>query len=79
MFEGGRIAKLSPAGEIVEEIAVPAKCPTMVAFGGADLKTLFITTAGDRPEEELKAYPESGNLFKVDVDVPGQIEHRFAG
>ena len=78
LFEGSRIARLSPAGEIVEEIAVPARCPTMVAFGGEDLKTLFITSAGDRPEAELADYPQSGNLFKVDVDVPGLIEHRFA-
>ena len=79
LFEGGRIARLNPNGEIVEEIAVPAKCPTMVAFGGENLTTLFITSAGDRPEEELAEYPDSGNLFKVEVDVPGQIEHRFAG
>ncbi len=77
LFEGSRIARLNPQGEIVEEIAVPAKCPTMIAFGGEDLKTLFITTAGDRPEAELTEYPESGNLFKVDVEVPGVIEHRF--
>ena len=78
LFEGSRIARLNPQGEIVEEIEVPAKCPTMVAFGGEDLKTLFITTAGDRKEEELAEYPQSGNLFKVEVDVPGQVEYRFA-
>ena len=78
LFEGARIAKLSPSGEILEEVAVPARCPTMVAFGGADLKTLFITSAGDRPDVELEEYPESGNIFKIDVDVPGLIEHRFA-
>jgi gluconolactonase (EC 3.1.1.17) len=77
LYEGGRIARLSPAGEIVEEIAVPAKCPTMVAFGDDDLKTLYITTVGNRPEDELEQYPDSGSLFKVRVDVPGMIEHRF--
>ncbi|PCK09543.1 MAG: gluconolactonase [Alteromonadaceae bacterium] len=78
LFEGGRIARLSPEGEIVQEITVPAKCPTMVAFGGEELKTLFITTVGDRPEEELKVYPNSGAIFKIDVDVAGLVEHRFA-
>ncbi len=77
LFEGARIARLNPDGEILEEISVPAKCPTMVAFGGDDLKTLYITSAGDRPDAELEEYPESGNLFKVEVDVPGLIEHRF--
>lgn len=77
LYEGGRVVRISPEGEIVEEIAVPAKCPTMVAFGGDDLKTLFITTVGGRPEEEFAEYPLSGSLFKVEVDVPGVVEHRF--
>lgn len=78
LYEGGRIARLSPKGEILQEISVPAKCPTMVAFGGEDLKTLFITTVGDRPEEELSEYPRSGGIFKIDVDVRGLKEFRFS-
>lgn len=78
LYEGARVVKLNPAGEIIEEIPVPAMCPTMVAFGGADLKTLFITTVGNRPEAERKEYPLSGSLFKVKVDVAGLVEHRFA-
>lgn len=79
LYEGGRVVRLNPQGEIVQEIAVPARCPTMVAFGGEDLKTLYITSVGARPEEELKQYPDSGSIFKVAVDVPGLPEHRFAG
>ncbi len=79
LYEGGCIACLNPEGEIIEEIAVPAKCPTMVAFGDEDLKSLYITTVGERPEEEKSRYPNAGGLFKVRVDVPGMIEHRFAG
>ncbi|WP_045857946.1 SMP-30/gluconolactonase/LRE family protein [Teredinibacter purpureus] len=78
LYEGGRIARLNPAGEIVEEVAVPAKCPTMVAFGGDDLKTLYITSVGNRLQEELQQYPNSGAVFKVRVDVPGLVEHRSA-
>lgn len=77
LYEGGRIARLNPAGKIIEEIAVPAKCPTMVAFGDADLKTLYITSVGNRPEEELGTYPHSGSIFKVRTDVAGLAEHRF--
>jgi sugar lactone lactonase YvrE len=79
LYEGARVVRLSPAGEILEEIPVPAKCPTMVAFGGADLKTLFITSVGNRPQAELDEYPDSGSVFKVEVDVPGLPEHRFGG
>ncbi len=77
LYEGGRVVRLNPRGEIVEEIAVPAKCPTMVALGGEDLKTLYITSVGNRPEEELKDYPHSGAIFQVRVDVPGLPERRF--
>lgn len=79
LYEGGRVVRLSPEGEILAEIAVPALCPTMVAFGGADLKTLFITSVGNRPADELLMYPFSGALFQVQVDVAGLPEHRFAG
>lgn len=79
LYEGARIVRLSPNGEICDEISVPARCPTMVAFGGHDLKTLYITSAGSRPDEERAQYPHSGALFKISVDVPGLVEHRFAG
>lgn len=77
LYEGGRVVRLNPQGEIVQEITVPARCPTMLAFGDDDLKTLYITTVGNRPESELERYPDSGALFKVRVDVPGLPEHRF--
>ena len=77
LYEGGRVVRLNPEGEIVQEITVPARCPTMVAFGGADLKTLYITSVGNRPEEELSEYPDSGAVFSVQVDVAGLPEHRF--
>lgn len=77
LYEGGRVARLSPAGEILEEVPIPAKCPTMVAFGGEDLKTVYVTTVGNRPEEELAEFPDSGSLFKFEVDVPGLVEPRF--
>lgn len=71
MFEGGRVAKLSPQGELLDEIALPLRCPTMVAFGGADLKTLYITSASKRPAEELAQYPLSGRVLQVRVAVAG--------
>lgn len=80
LFEGGRVARLSPEGELLAEYPLPAPCPTMVAFGGADLKTLYITTAREnRTPEELARWPESGNIFALPVEVPGRPEPRFQG
>jgi sugar lactone lactonase YvrE len=78
MYEGGRILRLSPEGEILREIPLPVRCPTMVAFGGADLKTLFITTARhNRPADELKEQPLSGCVLELRVDVAGCIEPAY--
>ena len=72
MYEGGRLLKLSPAGQLLAEFAVPAQCPTMPCFGGADLKTLYLTTARQkRPAHELAQWPESGCVFSMPVEVPG--------
>lgn len=72
MFEGGRVLKLSPDGEVLADIATPALCPTMPCFGGDDLKTLYLTTARHgRPAAELEAMPQSGCVFSMRVDVPG--------
>lgn len=72
MYEGARLLKLSPAGEVLAEFAVPAQCPTMPCFGGADLKTLYLTTARqNRPACELQKFPQSGCVFGMQVDVPG--------
>jgi len=78
LYEGGRVVRIDPEGNIVEELMVPARCPTMAAFGGDDMKTLYITSVGNRAAEELEDYPHSGAIFKVDVEVPGLVEHRFA-
>ncbi len=72
MFEGARLLKLSPAGAVLADIAVPAPCPTMPCFGGDDLKTLYLTTARhNRPAAELQAWPDAGCVFSMQVDVPG--------
>jgi sugar lactone lactonase YvrE len=72
MYEGGRLLKLSPAGEVLAEFAVPAQCPTMPCFGGAGLRTLYLTTARqNRPVDELQRWPDSGCVLSMPVDVPG--------
>lgn len=72
MYEGARLLKLSPAGDVLADIAVPAQCPTMPCFGGDDLKTLYLTTARQkRSAGELQSYPDSGCVFSMRVDVPG--------
>ena len=79
-YRGGRVVRLSPAGKMLASFPLPAKCPTMCAFGGADLKTLYVTSARQqRDAEELAHLPQSGGIFAMRVDVPGLPEPAFAG
>ena len=72
MYEGGRVLQISPAGAVLQDIAVPAMCPTMPCFGGPDRRTLFVTTARDkRPAAELERFPGSGCVLSTGVTVPG--------
>ena len=72
MFEGQRVIRLSPDGELLREIILPVRCPTMPCFGGPDLKTLYITTSREnRPAAELVEQPYAGCVLAIDVDVPG--------
>ncbi|MDB5799009.1 MAG: yvrE [Paucimonas sp.] len=78
MYDGGRLLRLAPDGEILREVLLPVRCPTMIAFGGADLKTLFITSVSHkRADSELAAHPLSGMVLQMQVDVPGRIEPMF--
>jgi sugar lactone lactonase YvrE len=72
MYEGQRLLKFAPTGELLADIPTPTKCTTMPCFGGDDMKTLFITTSRQmRSEAELKVQPLAGHVFAMDVDVPG--------
>jgi sugar lactone lactonase YvrE len=78
MFEGARLLRFSPDGELLREVKLPLRCPTMVAFGGDDLRTLYITSAGlKRPEAERAQYPLSGKLLSLRVDVAGLAEPMY--
>ena len=71
-YEGGRLLRISPVGDVVQVIETPALCPTMPCFGGADLKTLFVTTARQgRSDAELAQYPGAGCVWAMRVDVAG--------
>jgi sugar lactone lactonase YvrE len=72
MFEGQRVLRLSSDGEVIREVVLPVRCPTMPCFGGAELKTLYITTARlNRPQAELLEQPLAGCVLALDLDVPG--------
>jgi sugar lactone lactonase YvrE len=78
MFDGHRIVRISPQGDVLEEHKLPVRCPTMVCFGGSDMKTLYITTTRENMDEsELNERPLSGALFTLRTTVAGMIKPNF--
>ena len=79
-YRGGEVLQLSPLGDVLARYPVPAMCPTMCAFGGEDLRTLYVTSARqERDADELARLPDSGGIFAMRVDTPGLPEPRFLG
>ncbi len=74
----GRVTRYRPDGTPDLTLAVPVPMTTSVAFGGADLKTLFVTTGRIIMDEtDLTGYPASGSVYAFRVDVAGMPEHMF--
>ena len=73
-YGGSCIVRFAPDGSVAEVIETPVKNPTTCAFGGPDLKTLYITsaTASDTNEGE-----RGGALFGMQVEVAGLPSNRF--
>lgn len=78
LYGGGAVCRFDIAsGRLTDSIDVGVSNPTSCAFGGADGRTLFITTSREGLDEG--AEPEAGLVVAVDVDVAGAPVHAFAG
>ena len=70
-----RIAVFDPSGQHLEDIALPARQITCPAFGGADLGTLYATSAAVGLSAE-EAGAHEGQTFVLSTRYRGQREHR---
>ena len=72
MLDHKALLRYAPDGRLLQDLPLPVRCPTMPCLGGADLRTLFITTSREkRPGDELASQPWAGQVLRVRVDVPG--------
>jgi sugar lactone lactonase YvrE len=75
-WHGSRICRWSPkTGKCLQTIDLPVSRPTSCAFGGIDLRDLYITSASVGLECEQYA----GAIFSYRADVPGIPIVPFAG
>ena len=72
-----RVACYAPDGSLLRAVAFDAPHTSCPAFGGADLTTLFCTSARQGLNAAaLAQYPNSGMIFAAPGIAQGQAEHR---
>jgi L-arabinonolactonase len=77
-WNGRRVVRYTPDGQIDRIIEIPVRNPTCVAFGGADLEVMYITTARYHMKpDELEAEPLAGALFAMRPGVSGLAAKKF--
>jgi len=80
LWGGGGVRRYAPDGRLDSIVRLPTMYPTSCAFGGPDLRDLYITTATIRlSASERAAQPQAGGLFRFRPPVGGRPAHRFKG
>ncbi len=79
-WDGWCVTRYDPDGKVERVINLPVPRPTSCAFGGTDMKTLFITTARIRlSAQQLAEAPLSGSVFALHSGITGLAEVPYAG
>jgi L-arabinonolactonase len=75
---GWAVIRIHPDGTLDRRIELPVEMPTMPAFGGSDLSTLYVTSisAGSQPGRDGF---DPGALLAIDAGVAGVVDAPFAG
>ena len=78
IYGGGRVQRYSPAGELLQEVTVPAAQTTCCAFGGDGLHTLYVTTATEGwSDAQRLAQPTAGRVYRAETDAAGRPARPF--
>jgi L-arabinonolactonase len=79
-WDGWRISRYDPEGQLMLEIPTPIQRPTSCAFGGQDLKILFISSAwSGLSRQERQSQAQAGDLFHIPLDIGGTALTAFQG
>lgn len=75
---GNCVIRYAPDGTIDRIVEVPVSQVTCPAFGGRDLKRLFLTSASKNlSDDQLAAEKVAGGVFYIDLDIAGLPEARI--
>ena len=80
LWGGGAVHRYAPDGALDRIVRLPATHPTSCAFGGVDLRDLYITTATIAlTPSQCADQPHAGALFCCGPGPAGRRPHRFRG
>jgi sugar lactone lactonase YvrE len=80
IWGAGELRRFWADGTLDAIVRLPVSQVSSAAFGGNDLRTLYITTAReDFTAEQLQAEPHAGDIFSCRPGVAGRLPFRFAG
>jgi sugar lactone lactonase YvrE len=77
LWDGAALRRYAPDGKLDRTVRLPVACPTACAFGGADLRDLYVTTAGIGAD--LGASPLAGSVLVLPGVGQGLAQAVFAG
>ncbi|WP_223479366.1 SMP-30/gluconolactonase/LRE family protein [Oricola indica] len=78
-WDGWNVRKISPSGELLQEIPMPVRRPSSAAFFGEGMDQIVITSAAvDFTSDDFIKSPDAGSLFAMAAETQGLPEHRFA-
>jgi sugar lactone lactonase YvrE len=75
--DGWAILRVTPDGRVDRRIDLPVEKPTMPAFGGEALSTLFVTSIGQGGSTPPAPGQLAGGLFAIETGTRGLVEPRF--
>jgi sugar lactone lactonase YvrE len=79
LWDGWALRRYRPDGTLERIVDLPVSRVTSCAFGGEDLRDLYVTSASkDLSAAELRAQPHAGALFVLRPGVAGRPANRFA-
>jgi sugar lactone lactonase YvrE len=77
---GWAVIRVTPDGAVDRRIDLPVQKPTMPAFGGPGLETLFVTSIGAGGSSPMApGQHDPGGLFAIETGARGLVEPRFGG
>lgn len=74
VYGAGKVVRFTPDGRVEREVTLPVPNVTMIAFGGADLRTAYVTSSSEPLASGARGDdPLAGAVFAFDAPAPGVV------